>query len=178
MLKPLLFAAATLISATVVSLNTAQAANAATQSNSVQNGHQELIARSNKSSHLSAHKQADIKSIHETLTRFYRGFNQLDVDVMTSVSIAPPPKDVKETRQFFDRLKSDNVDMSFEVKRIDLLELSNRRAVVKVNNSVKGKGLGKTFDIPQVTTMLLVKSQGTWKIKDGYTVVKSIDSNR
>jgi hypothetical protein len=178
MLKPLLIATATLFSATFVSLNTAQVANAAAQSHPVQSDRQQLIARGDEPSHLNAQQRSDIKSIHGTLTQFYRGFNQLDVDVMTSVSIAPPSKDVKETRQFFDRLKSDNVDMSFEVKRIDLLELSSRRAVVKVNNSVRGKGLGKTFDVPQVTTMLLVKSQGKWKIKDGYTVVKEIDRNR
>jgi hypothetical protein len=176
MLKPLLIATATLFSATFVSLNTAQVTNATIQSHPVQNGHQELIASSNKSSHISAQKQSDIKGIHETLTQFYRGINQYDAESISQVFMTPSPRGKASTKLFFDKLKSQRVEMSVEVQNMKFLSLSAHNAVVEINLSAKAKARTESEEAIAVhaTTLTFVKYHGKWKITDAENVMKSL----
>jgi hemerythrin len=178
MLKPLLIATATLFSATFVSLNTAQVANAATQSHSVQNGHQELIARGNKSSHLSAQKQADIKSIHAVLTGFYRGLNNHNTEEIESAGLNRSSIGKAYAQRFFERMKAMNIEINYEVQSIDLLQLTGHTALVKVSQSTTAVGKGGTGNALSDTTIALVKYQGKWKISDGDSVIKSVSKSR
>jgi hypothetical protein len=178
MLKPLLFATATLFSATFVSLTTAQVATAATQSHSVQNGHQELIASSNKSSHISAQKQSDIKSIHGVLTEVYRGFNNQNIEAIQRTEMKPSSTERVYLQRLFKRLKAMDIDMSAEVKSIDLLQLTRHTALVKVNQLTTVVGRGKAGNVLQETTVALVKYQGRWKISDADAVIKSVSRDR
>jgi hypothetical protein len=177
MLKPLLITTATLFSAAFISFDTAQAANAATQSHPVQNGHQELIARGNKSSHLSAQKQSDIKSIHAVLTKAYRAFNNQDIEALQRLELKPSSSEKLYLRQLFSRLKAMNADASYEVKSIDLIRLTGHTAVVKISQSTIVVG-GANVNALQDTTLALVKYQGKWKVSDGEAVIKSISKNR
>jgi ketosteroid isomerase-like protein len=178
MLKPLLIATATLFSATFVSVSTAQVATAATQSHPVQNGHQELIARSNKSSHLSAQKQADIKSIHGVLTEFYRGLNNQNAEEIQSVGLNHSSSGKAYIQRFFERMKAMNIDVNYEVQSIDLLQLTGHTALVKVSQSTTAVGRGGTGNALSDTTLALVKYQGKWKISDGDAVIKSVSKGR
>jgi ABC-type microcin C transport system permease subunit YejB len=174
MLKHLLLSTATLFSATVVSVNICQVANATTQSNSVQNVQQELIARSNNSSHISAQKQSDIKSIHKTLTQFYRGINQYDAELISKAFLTPSASGKAYTQRFFDRLKSQQVDMSIEVQNMKLLSLSAHNAVVEINLSAKARAESQGAIAIHSTTLTFVKYHGKWKIIDGENVMKSL----
>jgi hypothetical protein len=178
MLKPLLITTATLFSATLVSLTTTQVANAATQSNSVQSGHQELIARSNKSSNLSTRKQADLKSIHEVLTTAYRGMNNHNVEEVQSTELKPPAGEKIYLQRLFKRLKAMRIDASFEVKSIELVQLTGHTAIVKVGQLTTVNGRGKTGNVLQETTVALVKYQGKWKVSDSDAIIKSISKDR
>jgi hypothetical protein len=178
MLKPLLIATATLFSATFVSLTTAQVANAATQSHSVQNGHQELIARGNKSSHLSAQKQADIKSIHEVLTTAYRGMNNHNIEEVQSTELKPPAGEKPYLQRLFKRIEAMHVDTSFEVKSIDLMQLTGHTAIVKIGQLTTVVARGNTGNVLQETTVALVKYQGKWKISDSDAIIKSVSKDR
>jgi archaellum component FlaF (FlaF/FlaG flagellin family) len=172
MLKPLLITTATLFSAMVVSLNTAQAANAATQSHPVQNGHQELIARGNKSSHLSAQKQSDINSIHQILTEVYRGLNNLDADAIVKYDAVNHPNSKIYLQRLFKQLKSMNVEISTEVKSIDLLELTKDYAVIRITQVGRFTSAKKSGGFTQDSTVKMVKHQGRWKIGVGQAIVK------
>ncbi len=172
MLKPLLIATATLFSAMVVSLNTDQVANAATQSNSVQNGHQELIARSTKSSHISAQKQADIKSIHAVLTEMYRGLNNQNADAIDKFNAVYRPEEKARLKRLFSRLKSLHVDWSTEVKSIDLLELTKHTALVEIVQVGRFDSPTKSDGYTQETTFKMIKQQGHWMIDEGQANVK------
>jgi hypothetical protein len=172
MLKPLLIATATLFSATFVSVNTPQVANAATQSHSVQNGHQELIARGNKSSHLSAQKQAEINSIHEVLTGLYRGLNNLDADAMLKFDALDRPGDKIYLQRLFKQIKSMNIDISTEVKSIELLQLTKNSALVKITQVGRFTSPKKSGGFTQDSTVKMIKYQGRWKIGEGQAIVK------
>jgi hypothetical protein len=178
MLKPLLIATATLFSATFVSLNTAQVANAATQSHPVQNGHQELIASSNKSSHISAQKQSDIKNIHTVLTGFYRGLNNQNIEEIQSAGLNHSPSGKAYVQRFFDRMKVMNIEINYEVQSINLLQLTGHTALVKVSQSTTAVGRGGAGNALSDTTIALVKYQGKWKISDGDSVIKSVSKSR
>jgi hypothetical protein len=178
MLKHLLLSTATLFSATVVSLNTAQVANAATQSHPVQqNGHQELIARGNKSSHISAQKQSDIKSIHGVLTEAYRGFNNQNIEAIQSLELKPSSSEKVYLQRLFKRFQSMHADVSYEVKSIELINLTGHTALLKINQLTTVTGMGKSGNALQETTVTLVKYQGKWKIGDSDAVIKSINKN-
>jgi hypothetical protein len=176
MLKPLLIATATLFSATFVSLNTAQVANAAIQSHPVQNVHQELIASSNKSSHISAQKQSDIKSIHKTLTQLYRGVNQYDVESMFQ-TFAPSHANYKpRLRRLFNQFEADRITMSVEIQKIELLSLSPNNATIKIDLARNYAANGRSFNTTETTTFDMAKYHGKWKISDiSGVVLKSVD---
>jgi hypothetical protein len=178
MLKYLLLSTATLFSATVVSLHTAPVANAAAQSNSVQNGHQELIARSTKSSHINAQQQSDIKSIHAVLTELYRGFNSQNIEAIQSVELKPSPEEKVYMQRVFAEFRTMNVDVSCEVQSISLLKLTDRSALVKVSQSTTAVARGGTGNSLSDTTLALVKYQGKWKISDGGSIIKSVKKVR
>jgi hypothetical protein len=175
MLKPLLVATATIFSATFVLLNTDLAANAATQSHPVQNGHQELIARGNKPSHISAQKQADIKSIYGVLTEVYRGFNNQNIEAIQSLELKPSSSEKVYLQRLFKRFAAMRADVSYEAKSIELINLTKHTALIKINQLTTITGMGRSGNALQETTVTLVKYQGKWKIGDSDDVIKSIN---
>jgi hypothetical protein len=172
MLKPLLIATTTLFSAILVSINTA---NAATKPAPSQLGHQQLIAKGTKSTHMSAQRQSDIKSIHQALSQFYRGFNEYSFEAMASSTVEYTPAEKAYIEKLFKRIKSSGVDLSIEVQSIDLVELSARNAFVKINQNMKAIGPQRSGGYELLSKVRLVKLNGKWKIGDGYTVMKSVN---
>lgn len=172
MLKPLLVATATLFSATIFSFDTAQVANAATQSNSVRIDRRELIAKSIKSSHLSAQKQSEIKSIHGVLTELYRGMNNFDADAIAKLDVIDSHHTKIYLEAFFKELKSRNISLSTEVKSIELLELTKNSAVVKITHVGRFTTPEKSGGYTQDSKLRMVKHQGHWMIGKGQVIVK------
>jgi hypothetical protein len=136
-------------------------------------GHQ-FIAKQNKSANVDAQQQADIESIHQTITQFYRGMNEFDVDRMARASLSVSAADKASMRSIFKRLKVNNIDMSIEVRNIELTSFSQHNAVVKIDQVVKGRKGNLSTESKQTASLTLVKYNGKWKIGDTDTIVKTI----
>jgi hypothetical protein len=134
----------------------------------------QFIAKQNKSANVDAQQQADIDSIHQTITQFYRGMNEFDVDRMARASLSVPAADKASMRRVFNRLKANNIDMSIEVRNIELVSFSQNNAVVKIDQIVKGRKGNLSTESKQAASLTLVKYNGQWKIGDSDTIVKSM----
>ena len=137
-----------------------------------------LITKDDKPSYSSASQQADIKNIHKTLTEFYRGLNEHNVDRMARVSVMASDSDKEYLRRTFARLKSSGIDMSIEVQNIELVSLSASNARVEIAQLVKARGAQRAIKSQQSTSIVLVKYRGRWKVSDGDTVMQSLDRDR
>ncbi len=168
--------AITIIPLSLTALSSISAASAATESKSQGSSHHQFIAKQDKSTNVDAQQQADIDSIHQTITQFYRGMNEFDVDRMERVSLSVPAADKAYMRRVFSRLKSNNIDMSVEVRKIELVSLSQNNALIKIDQVVKGRRGKLSTESKQTASLMLVKYRGTWKIGDSDTIVKSMEN--
>jgi hypothetical protein len=139
---------------------------------------EKLITKDDKPVSYNAAQQADIKSIHKTLTEFYRGLNEHNVDRMARVSVMASDSDKEYLRRTFARLKSSGIDMSIEVQDIELVSLSGNNARVEISQLMKARGAQQAIKSQQSTSIVLVKSRGRWKVSDGDTVMQSLDRDR
>ncbi len=177
MLKYLSIATTTaLVNLVLVSTNTVQIANATTVSIPVtsSNSQVQLIAKGDNSAHINAQQQSDIKNIRQTLTQFYRGLNEYNIERMARVAVPGSDKDKEYLRGVFAKLKAYHVDMSIEVENIELVSLSATNALVKVNQVMKAQGPGKSMVSKNSSSLALVKYRGQWKISD----MKSINQGQ
>jgi hypothetical protein len=166
--------AITILPLSLTALGGMSSANAAIESKPQIASEHQFIAKQNKSANVDAQQQADIDSIHQTITQFYRGMNQFDVDRMAKVSLSVPAADKAYMRRVFNRLKANNIDMSIEVRNIELISFSQNNALVKIEQIVKGRRGKISTESKQTASLMLVKYQGEWKIGDSDTIVKSI----
>jgi hypothetical protein len=163
-----------MIPLSLTALSAISSAHAATEFKSPgANGHQ-LIAKQDKSANIDAQQQADIASIHQTITQFYRGMNQFDVDRMEKASLSVSAADKEYMRRVFNRLKSTRIDISIEVRNIELVSFSEHNALVKIDQLVKGRRGKISTEFKQTASLTLVKYHGKWKIGDGDTIVRSM----
>jgi hypothetical protein len=163
-----------LLPLSLTALGGMSSANAAIESKPQIASEHQFIAKQNKSANVDAQQQADIDSIHQTITQFYRGMNQFDVDRMAKVSLSVPAADKAYMRRVFNRLKANNIDMSIEVRNIELTSFSQNNAIVKIDQIVKGRRGKISTESKQTASLVLVKYQGKWKIGDSDTIVKSM----
>jgi hypothetical protein len=166
--------AITILPLSLTVLSGMSSANAAIESTPQIASQNQLIAKQNKSANVDAQQQAEIDSIHQTITQFYRGMNEFDVDRMAKVSLSVPAADKAYMRRVFNRLKANNIDMSIEVRNIELISFSQNTALVKIDQIVKGRRGKISTESKQTASLALVKYQGKWKIGDSDTIVKSI----
>jgi hypothetical protein len=134
----------------------------------------QLIAKQDKSTNVDAQQRAEIASIHQTIGQFYRGMNELNVDRMERASLKVAPADKAYMRRMFDRLKAKNIEMSIEVRSIELVSFSPHNAIVKIDQVVKGRRGDRSTESQQTGTLALLKYRGAWKIADSDTVIKSM----
>ncbi|WP_373544666.1 hypothetical protein [Chamaesiphon sp.] len=143
------------------------------------NPQDKLITKDLKPLHINTQQQqSDVKSIHEVLTQYYRGFNEYSIERMERVSMSVTAAEKKYLQGLFSKLKSARVDMSVEVKNIELVSLSANNAVVNVEQVMKGRGLQKSMISQQSASIGLLKYRGKWKISDGNTVINSLERGR
>jgi hypothetical protein len=178
MLKYLPIAAATaIVNLILVATNPIQIASAQTISieSMLPQTQDKLIAKDEEQpAHINATQQSDVQSIHKALTQFYRGLNEGSVDRMARVSVAASVSEKEYLRSVFARLKASHVDVSVEIQNIELLSLSTKNALVKIDQLVTARGMQKSGSILQSSSVALIKERGQWKISDGNTVVKSV----
>jgi hypothetical protein len=168
--------AITILPLSLTALSGISSANAAIESKPQIASQNQFIAKQNKSANVDAQQQADIDSIHQTITQFYRGMNEFDVDRMAKVSLSVPAADKAYMRRVFNRLKANNINMSIEVRNIELISFSQNNALIKIDQIVKGRRGKISTESKQTASLTLVKYQGEWKIGDSDTIVKSIGS--
>jgi hypothetical protein len=177
-------AATALINLVLVSTNTIQIANAGMDAGSslAVTSRDKLIVKGEKNTqqpaHLNAKQQSDVKGIHRTLTEFYRGLNEYNVDRMARVAVVTSNNEKAYMQRMFDKLKAYNVDMSIEVQDIELISLSDHNAIVKVTQLMRAKGSGRAMSSQQSSSFSLVKNQGRWRVTDSNTVMSSMPQNR
>jgi hypothetical protein len=168
-----------IVNLVLVSTTTVQIANAAlapvTSTPSIDRG--QLIAKGEKSAHISAQQQSDVQSIHQTLTQFYRGLNEYSVDRMARAAVPASAHEKEYLQRLFNRLRSARVDVSVEIKNIELVSLSAHNALVKIDQIVTAKGPERSGIVQQSSSIALVKYRGQWKVADGDTVTKSLNRN-
>ncbi|WP_373542655.1 hypothetical protein [Chamaesiphon sp.] len=136
--------------------------------------HEKLIIKDTKSIQIDAKQQSDLQGIHETLTQYYRGFNEYNIDRMERVSISVSPAEKKYLQGIFAQLRAAQVDMSVEVQNIELVSLTANNALINVEQVMKTKSPLRSMTSQQSASVMLTKYRGKWKISDGNTVVKSI----
>ena len=126
---------------------------------------------------IASSQSSDLKKIHQVLTRFYRGLNQSNIKLMSTVLVGSSKNklDLQTLQQQFDQAKANNVEISTEVKDIELTELSNESALIKINQIVKFTGPQKSAIYQQVALFKLVKNNGEWKIFGGEALKPSTE---
>lgn len=159
----------------LVATDNAQIANASVDIAPI--AHDKLITKDDSTYSVTAQK-SDIKKIHRTLTEFYRGLNEQNVERMARVAVLDSNSDREYLRSTFARLKSYGIDMSIEVQNIELISLSENNARVKVTQLVKARGSQRAVRSQQLASVMLVKYEGSWKVSDTDTVMKSMDRDR
>jgi hypothetical protein len=166
MLKPLLLATTTIVQLAIVSTSTLQIAHATIIVTPSSTHLDRSIANGDRTNHINAQQQSDVNGIHATLTQFYGGMNEYNVDRMARVA-TPTTEDKKQAmRQSFARAKAAGMDISFQIKNIELVSLSDRQATVKIEQLVTGKKDGNTKSDLQAVSITLVKYRGSWKVGD------------
>jgi hypothetical protein len=136
-------------------------------------GQEKLIAKEVKSTPVNARQQqSDIRSIHRTLTEFYRGFNECNVHRMERAAVPNSPADHEKLQSVFADIKSNHVNMSIEVQNIELVTLSDQNATLRIDQLAKFRGLGRSATKQSLVSMALVKINGQWKVSDwhGYEI--------
>ncbi len=177
-------AATALINLVLVTTNPIQIANAGIAAGSVQavTSQDKLIVKGEKldqkPAHLNSQQQSDVKGIHRTLTEFYRGLNEYNVDRMARVAVTTSSNEKAYMQRMFDKLKAYNVDMSIEVQDIELIALSERNATVKVTQLMRARGSNRAMSSQQLSSFSLMKTQGRWRVIDSNTVMRSMPQNR
>lgn len=181
MLKYLFVTAATaIVNLVLVATNHVQIANASRElvPSIGPSGQDKLIVKDEKPARFNPTQRSDIKSIHQTLTEFYRGLNEQNVDRMARVAVLATDSDKEYLRRIFARLKSAGVDMSVEVQNIELVSLSPNNALVQITQVVKASGGQRAVKSQQSASVTLVKYRGRWRVGDTDTVMQSLDRER
>jgi hypothetical protein len=106
---------------------------------------------------------ADLQSIRQTLTQFYRGLNEASVTRISKVSTLEG-RDRHQLEALFSQIKSYGVDWSIEVTSIELVSFYNRNAVMQVTELHKFSGNGRVANREASTMLRLSKLSGRWQV--------------
>jgi hypothetical protein len=170
MLKYLPIATTTaIVNLALVLTNPVQIVNAETVAigSTAPSNQEKLIAKDIKPTPVNARQQqSDVRSIHRTLTEFYRGFNEYNVHRMERVAIPGSPEDHEKLRIVFAGIKSNRVNLSIEVQNIELVSLSDQNAMLRISQMAKFQELGRYTTRQNSVSMALVKINGQWKVSD------------
>ena len=173
MLKHLLPFSTAIIYLAIVATTPLQVANAAAISAS--SSADKLIVKDEKVKITQVNaSQSDLNSIRQTLTQFYRGFNERSLTRIAKV--APlSGRDKHEIELLFTQINSVGGDWSIEVTNIELVSFSDRNAFMRVDELHKVSAYGRVNNIPKLTSIRLSKHNGRWQVTDISSVLRSLD---
>ncbi len=181
MLKYVFVTVATaLVNLALVSTNNAQVANASVDllAEIAPISQDKLITKDDSPAYSATAQKSELKKIHRTLTEFYRGLNEQNVERMARVAVLDADGDKEYLRSTFAKLKSYGIDMSIEVQNIELVSLSENNARVKVTQLMKARGSQQAVKSQQLASVMLVKYSGKWKVSDTDTVMRTFNRER
>lgn len=178
MLKPLLLAGASLFPLVAISIDSIQTVQAKTVVSYTPITHHQLIAKGGRANYTNAQQQSDIKNIRQTLSTFYRGFNQSSVSTMALATETATKQERASMQGMFDRLKAVGADMSIEIQSIELVSLTDRTAVVKMAQRIRVTSPKRSGTFQSSSAIKLVKNRGQWKISDGKTAMGKVEEDR
>lgn len=134
-----------------------------------------LIVKSVKAPHPNVLQQSDLDGIHRTLTQFYSGMNEYNLDRMARASVSVSSSEREYIKRMFGRLKAALVDLSFEIKNIELVSMYRDTAVVNIYQLMSIRGPNGAGSSQQSAVVTLVKQSGRWKIAKNNTIIKSLN---
>jgi hypothetical protein len=108
---------------------------------------------------------ADLQGIRQTLTQFYRGVNEGNIQRINKVATLAE-EDRHKLEELFSQIKSTGGDWSIEVKNIELVSFVDRNAMMRVDEIHKFSVRGRVADRPSSTMIRLSKLRGRWQITD------------
>jgi hypothetical protein len=128
------------------------------------NSRQHIAKQDRSSANINHQKQTDLEGIHQTLTQYYSGANELNVEQMERASLSLSADDKASNQQIFNEIKVNHINLSVEVQNIELLSMSGQKATVKVDEVMKlSKGL-RSGGLQRSVAFMMVKVNGKWKI--------------
>ncbi len=173
MLKHLLLASTAIVYFAIVATTPLQLASAAETSAS--SSADKLIVKDEKVKITQVNAtQSDLNGIRQTLTQFYRGFNERSIARIAKV--APLSGSNKhQIEKLFTQINSVGGDWSIEVTNIELVSFSERNAFMRVEEIHKFSVGGRVKTIPQSNTIRLSKHNGRWQVNDLSDALNSLD---
>lgn len=171
---------AAIVNLGLVAPNLTQTANATSDlARSIANGDRhKLITKDEKPSQINAQQRNDIKSIHQVLTQYYRGFNEYSVERMERATVPGSVTEQGYLRNFFAQMRANGVGISVEVENIELVSISENNALVTIDQVMKMRGQRGSATSHQSASIALTRYRGQWRISDGNTVIKSLNRDR
>ncbi len=136
---------------------------------------QKLIVKGEEIIDTKAVEQSNIEGIHKTLTQFYRGMNEYNVDRMVKASLSVSLEERQSVSKMFDRLKSDGVDISVEIKNIELVSFSGNMATVNIDQLLTIRKFNRSANARQFAAVELVKNRGRWRVSRSNTILQSLE---
>jgi hypothetical protein len=107
---------------------------------------------------------ADLQSIQQTLTQFYRGINEGNIKRINKV-VTLDEEDRHVLESLFSEIKSAGGDWSIEVKNIELVSFVDRHAMMRVDEIHKFSVSRREVDRRYSSTILrLAKLKGQWQV--------------
>jgi hypothetical protein len=144
----------------------------------VQDSPSQVKNRGEKPAHINADQKSEVRAIYQTLTQFYRGLNEGNVDRIVKTATKVSPQDKEYLRNVFAKVKSAGINVNIEVKNIELTSFSRDAALLKVSSiSQANKGSTRGGSIQSSTDIALIKDRGQWKISDLRTVAQALNNN-
>jgi ketosteroid isomerase-like protein len=134
--------------------------------------------RNQKPDRINAGQKSEVRAIYQTLTQFYRGLNEGNVDRVVKTATQVSAKDKEYLRNVFAKVKSAGINVNIEVKNIELTSFSGDTALLKVYSiSQANKGAARGSSIQSATDIALVKDRGQWKISDMRNIAQALNNN-
>ena len=173
MLKHLLLSSTAIVYFAIVATTPIQIASAA--SISASSSADKLIVKDEKVKITQVNvSQSDLNGIRQTLTQFYRGFNERSIARIAKV--APLSGSNKhQIEVLFTQINSVGGDWSIEVTNIELVSFSERNAFMRVEEIHNFRVGSRVKTIPQSNTIRLSKHNGRWQVTDLSNALSSLD---
>jgi hypothetical protein len=132
LLKHLSIVSITAILCSIVATNTFQVA-IASPSSVASIDRDKLTVKPKKETSTNIDRQSEIASVHHTLTQLYRGYNECNVNLITKYTLWSHERHRRNLDDLCEQVRLGNSFLNHKVKNIELIYLSDTKAIVVVD---------------------------------------------